>query len=112
MSGKGLWHNIRQRRKKGLPRKKPGQRGYPKTLQIGESTLRSVIRGQLVNEWTFLQASMSGNAIKGLISVLEDMFGPTTTQRLERTGDDKIIDRYHAFFGMLHTLRVYMMFCF
>ena len=32
----GLWRNIRLRRKKGLPRKKPGQEGYPETLNIGE----------------------------------------------------------------------------
>lgn len=31
---KGLWHNIHQRRKKGLPPKKPGEKGYPKTLDI------------------------------------------------------------------------------
>ena len=33
---KGLWSNIRSRREKGLPRKKPGQKGYPKTLDIEE----------------------------------------------------------------------------
>lgn len=33
---KGLWDNIHARRKKGLPRKKPGQKGYPKTLDIEE----------------------------------------------------------------------------
>tara|TARA_R110000868_G_scaffold68159_14_gene201563 strand:+ start:1243 stop:3030 length:1788 start_codon:yes stop_codon:yes gene_type:complete len=33
---KGLWDNIHARREKGLPRKKPGQKGYPKTLNIGE----------------------------------------------------------------------------
>jgi hypothetical protein len=32
----GLWANIRKRREKGLPRLKPGQDGYPKTLDIGE----------------------------------------------------------------------------
>jgi hypothetical protein len=32
----GLWANIHNRRKKGLPRKKPGQKGYPKTLDIEE----------------------------------------------------------------------------
>ena len=32
--GKGLWYNIHQRRKKGLPPKKPGEKGYPKTLKI------------------------------------------------------------------------------
>jgi hypothetical protein len=34
---KGLWHNIRKRREKGLPKKKPGEKGYPKTLDINES---------------------------------------------------------------------------
>jgi hypothetical protein len=33
---KGLWDNIHARREKGLPRKKPGQKGYPKTLKIEE----------------------------------------------------------------------------
>jgi hypothetical protein len=32
----GLWANIHKRREKGLPRKKPGQKGYPKTLDIEE----------------------------------------------------------------------------
>jgi hypothetical protein len=29
-----LWANIRARRKAGKPRLKPGQKGYPKTLDI------------------------------------------------------------------------------
>jgi hypothetical protein len=32
----GLWKNIHKRRERGLPRKKPGQRGYPETLDIDE----------------------------------------------------------------------------
>ena len=32
----GLWANIRNRREKGLSKLKPGQDGYPKTLDIGE----------------------------------------------------------------------------
>ena len=32
----GLWANIRNRRAKGLSKLKPGQDGYPKTLNIGE----------------------------------------------------------------------------
>lgn len=32
----GLWDNIRARRKKGLALKKPGERGYPNTLDIEE----------------------------------------------------------------------------
>jgi hypothetical protein len=31
---KGLWYNIHKRRKAGLPPKKPGDEGYPKTLNI------------------------------------------------------------------------------
>ena len=31
-----LWANIRKRRAAGKPRLKPGQKGYPKTLDIGE----------------------------------------------------------------------------
>jgi len=33
---KGLWKAIAKRRKEGKPRKKPGQEGYPKTLDIEE----------------------------------------------------------------------------
>ena len=32
--GKGLWHNIHARRKAGKRPKRPGQKGYPKTLDI------------------------------------------------------------------------------
>lgn len=39
---KGLWHNIRKRREKGLPRLKPGDKNYPKTLDIGERTMDQV----------------------------------------------------------------------
>lgn len=48
---KGLWHNIHQRRKKGLRPKRPGEKGYPKTLDIRESVLRSVIRREIMKEW-------------------------------------------------------------
>lgn len=34
---KGLWYNIHQRRKKGLRPKRPGEEGYPKTLDIEET---------------------------------------------------------------------------
>lgn len=34
---KGMWDRFRERRAKGLPRKKPGEEGYPKTLDIGEA---------------------------------------------------------------------------
>lgn len=33
---KGLWHNIHQKRKRGEKPAKPGDEGYPKTLDIDE----------------------------------------------------------------------------
>ena len=36
---KGLWYNIHQRRKKGLKPKQPGDKGYPKTLNIEQTEL-------------------------------------------------------------------------
>jgi hypothetical protein len=42
----GLWANIHARRKKGLPPKKPGEEGYPKTLNIEQTEIekaRSII---------------------------------------------------------------------
>jgi hypothetical protein len=33
-SGPGLWANIKKRRDAGIPRLKPGQDGYPDTLNI------------------------------------------------------------------------------
>jgi hypothetical protein len=33
---KGLWHNIHQKRKRGERPAKPGEEGYPKTLDVGE----------------------------------------------------------------------------
>ena len=43
---KGLWDNIHARRKKGLPPKKPGQEGYPKTLNIEEKKPKNCGCGQ------------------------------------------------------------------
>ena len=37
----GLWDNIHARRKKGLPPKKPGDKGYPKTLNIEQTNMDS-----------------------------------------------------------------------
>ena len=34
---KGLWHNIHAKRKRGEPPAKPGEKGYPKTLDIEET---------------------------------------------------------------------------
>ena len=34
---KGLWHNIHAKRKRGEKPAKPGEKGYPKTLDIDEA---------------------------------------------------------------------------
>lgn len=35
---KGLWYYIRARREAGKPRLKPGDEGYPKTLDVGKKS--------------------------------------------------------------------------
>jgi len=37
--GKGLWHNIRKKRERGEPKAKPGDKDYPKTLDIDEAKI-------------------------------------------------------------------------
>ena len=46
--GNGLWANIHARRSAGKPRKKPGQKGYPKTLKIEQ--LREIIEDVIKEE--------------------------------------------------------------
>jgi hypothetical protein len=46
---KGLWANIHARRKAGKRPKRPGEKGYPKTLDIGESIVREFIK-EIVKE--------------------------------------------------------------
>tara|TARA_A100001234_G_scaffold128689_2_gene112921 strand:- start:447 stop:713 length:267 start_codon:yes stop_codon:yes gene_type:complete len=38
-----LWDNIRKRRAAGKPRLKPGDKNYPKTLDVGEDTTTASI---------------------------------------------------------------------
>lgn len=47
---RGLWDNIHARRKKGLPPKKPGQEGYPKTLNIEEIELSADEQFDLIED--------------------------------------------------------------
>jgi len=45
---KGLWYNIHKRRKSGKRAKRPGEKGYPKTLKIeSASSLRGLILEEL-----------------------------------------------------------------
>ena len=40
---RGLWANIHARRKAGKRPKRPGEKGYPKTLDIEEAVLRRLL---------------------------------------------------------------------
>jgi hypothetical protein len=42
--GKGLWANIHAKRKRGERPAKPGEKGYPKTLDIDEAEQESTIK--------------------------------------------------------------------
>ncbi len=35
LPSESLWNNIRKRRASGKPPKRPGDKGYPKTLDVG-----------------------------------------------------------------------------
>jgi len=41
---RGLWDNIWARRRAGKRPKRPGEKGYPKTLDIEEAVLRRLLR--------------------------------------------------------------------
>ena len=41
---KGLWANIHARRKAGKRPKRPGEKGYPETLDIDESMIRELVK--------------------------------------------------------------------
>ena len=43
----GLWDNIRAKRKRGEPRAKPGDKDYPKTLNINEEELIEAVMEKL-----------------------------------------------------------------
>ena len=108
---KGLWHNIRAKRKRGERPARPGEKGYPKTLDIGESALRSIIRSHILREWEIGQALMSSpeSIIDAVTGFFGDMFGPTEEERLKKTGDAQVIDEYQTFLGTLHMTPEYKM---
>jgi hypothetical protein len=95
---KGLWHNMRQRRKKGLPRKKPGQKGYPKTLDLGEAVLRSIIRREIMEAGEMfagmdlmqMQTTQVANALETALMDLEDVGCPDDSEA--RFITDQVID--------------------
>jgi hypothetical protein len=90
---KGLWHNIRKRREKGLPRKKPGQEGYPETLDIDEAALRSLIRtaisesGEMFygRDLSAMKSSQMAVALEEVIMDLQDIGCPIDSPAMAKT---------------------------
>jgi hypothetical protein len=61
----GLWDRIHQRREKGLPRKKPGEKGYPKTLDIDEGLKQARKNVGASKCWTGKKVGNPPTKIKG-----------------------------------------------
>ena len=80
-SKKGLWDNIHARRKKGLPPKKPGEKGYPKTLDIEEGLKQAHKNVGASKCWTGKKIGNPPTKIKGgkevpnCVSIKEDIGG-------------------------------------
>lgn len=76
---KGLWYNINQRKKKGLPPKKPGDKGYPETLDIQEmQTAWSVTKSPhsvTTSKGTFTAFTTSHNPDKYDVRMTKDSNG-------------------------------------
>ena len=78
-------------------------------MKMTETQLRGIVRQEILREYGFIEASYmgSGRYWEAITGIIQDMFGPTTADRLARTGDDKVIDKYHTFMGTLHMLPEY-----
>jgi uncharacterized protein (UPF0333 family) len=63
--GKGLWANIHARRKKGLAPKKPGEKGYPKTLDIEEGLKQARKNVGASKCWTGKKIGTPSTKMKG-----------------------------------------------
>jgi hypothetical protein len=82
---KGLWHNINKRRKKGLPPKKPGEKGYPKTLDVGEDAVSRAKERASLKKKHDREKEAEKTAVKR--ATQEDM-GTVTGPHIAGTGDD------------------------
>lgn len=65
---KGLWDNIHARRKAGKPPKKPGEKGYPKTLDIDEDH-KEIASGKMKDEEGYM-ANVEFDQIERAVSIL------------------------------------------
>jgi hypothetical protein len=109
----GLWDNIHARREKGLPRKKPGQKGYPKTLKIEEGLKQSRKNVGASKCWTGKVATKTkmkdGEEVPDCHSIKEESevrYCPKCAK--EETRDEcKYGQKYWDMFSMPITLKDY-----
>jgi len=76
----GLWANMHARRKAGKPKKKPGQKGYPKTLDI-EGTEGYVSNAQRAAVWANRADGGKGHPDNKKKKSKKEAYEPITTKR-------------------------------
>lgn len=109
----GLWDNIHARREKGLPRKKPGQKGYPKTLKIEEGLKQARKNVGASKCWTGKVATKTkmknGEEVPDCHSIKEESgvrYCPKCAKE-ETRGECKYGQKYWDMFSMPITLKHY-----
>jgi len=80
-----LWANIRKRRAAGKPKKKPGDKGYPKTLDVGEDAVSRAKEREKLKDKHNREKEAEKRAIASTRN--EDM-GTVTGPAIAGTGDD------------------------
>jgi hypothetical protein len=80
-----LWANIRKRRAAGKPKKKPGDKGYPKTLDVGENAVsRAKERADLKRKHDREKEAEK----KAIAATKNEDMGTVTGPAIAGTGDD------------------------
>ena len=80
-----LWANIRKRRAAGKPKLKPGQKGYPKTLDVGEDAVsRAKERADLKRKHDREKEAEK----KAIAATKNEDMGTVTGTAIAGTGDD------------------------
>ena len=104
---KGLWDNIHARREKGLPRKKPGQKGYPKTLDIDEDLAQARKNVGASKCWPGKVAKgtkiKGGKEVPNCVPVKEEYSGERYCEKCgknEKSSECKYGEKYWAMFSI------------
>lgn len=93
----GLWCNICRKRARGERPAKPGQKGYPKTLDIDEALLRSLVR-ELVSEATGgFESRVEAESLEAQVEALREEFAQSLAD--EGIKDDDLLSVAEWFEG-------------